>query len=296
MDHKSELTGLIPAHPFFLGIDSDGCVFDSMDVKHREFFIPNVIKFFGLFSVAGIVRETWEFVNLRSVTRGINRFPALVKVFDLLRERKEYALSGIDIPRLDDLRNWISRESKLSNSSLNEHHLKTGDDETSLVLNWSRAVNDDIDMWLRDLPPFRNARTAIEAAAGSADIVVVSQTPQAALEREWEEHGLRQYVSAIAGQEFGTKSEHIAYSSKGKYDINRIMIIGDAPGDLKAATDNGTLFYPVVPGNEEDSWKRLLEEALPLFLEGKFTSEYQELLISQFRKNLPAIAPWQQPS
>jgi len=293
MDHKSELTGLIPTHPYLLGIDSDGCVFDSMDVKHREFFIPNVIKFFGLFAIAGIVRETWEFVNLRSVTRGINRFPALVKVFDLLRARKEFAVSGIDLPGLDDLRKWIKVESKLSNSSLNEHHLKTGDRETALVLNWSTAVNDDIDMWLRDLPPFRNARAAIESAAMSADIVVVSQTPQAALEKEWEEHGLKQFVSAIAGQEYGTKSEHIAYSSKGKYDASRVMMIGDAPGDLKAATDNGTLFYPVIPGYEENSWKRLHEEALPLFFKGNFSPEYQEKLINEFRNSLPVKAPWE---
>ena len=29
---------------YFVGIDSDGCAFDTMEVKHKECFIPNIIK------------------------------------------------------------------------------------------------------------------------------------------------------------------------------------------------------------------------------------------------------------
>lgn len=293
MDYKSELKGLQPNHSFFLGIDSDGCVFDSMDVKHREFFIPNVIKYFNLFAIAGLVRETWEFVNLRSVTRGINRFPALIKVFDMLQKRTEVSDRGISLPSLELLRTWISKESKLSNSSLHEYHDKYGDKETELVLKWSEAVNDDIYNWLHDLPPFINARKAIEKASSVADIVVVSQTPLEALEREWNEHDLSRFVNAIAGQENGTKSEHIFLASKGKYPQNRILMIGDAPGDLKAAEDNGVLFYPVIPGKEEISWKNLLEEGLDRFLAENFTGSYQESLISEFRESLPKKAHWE---
>ena len=71
-----------PEKEFFIGIDSDGCVFDTMEVKHKEFFCPNTVKYFGLFAISKYVRETWDFVNLYSVTRGINRFPALVKVME----------------------------------------------------------------------------------------------------------------------------------------------------------------------------------------------------------------------
>ena len=28
----------------FIGVDSDGCVFDTMEVKHKECFIPNIIQ------------------------------------------------------------------------------------------------------------------------------------------------------------------------------------------------------------------------------------------------------------
>ena len=41
-----------PEHQFFVGIDSDGCAFDTMEVKHKECFIPNTIKFFGLQAIS----------------------------------------------------------------------------------------------------------------------------------------------------------------------------------------------------------------------------------------------------
>ncbi len=31
---------------FFVGIDSDGCAFDTMEVKHKECFIPNIIRYY----------------------------------------------------------------------------------------------------------------------------------------------------------------------------------------------------------------------------------------------------------
>ena len=30
------LADMQPHHPFFVGIDSDGCAFDSMEIKHKE--------------------------------------------------------------------------------------------------------------------------------------------------------------------------------------------------------------------------------------------------------------------
>jgi len=33
-----------PKHEFFVGIDSDGCAFDTMEIKHKECFTPKFIK------------------------------------------------------------------------------------------------------------------------------------------------------------------------------------------------------------------------------------------------------------
>ena len=41
-----------PKHSFFVGIDSDGCAFDAMEIKHKECFIPNIIKSYNLAAIS----------------------------------------------------------------------------------------------------------------------------------------------------------------------------------------------------------------------------------------------------
>ena len=50
----------------FVGIDSDGCAFDTMEVKHKECFIPNIIRYYNLAAVSKYAREAAEFINLYS--------------------------------------------------------------------------------------------------------------------------------------------------------------------------------------------------------------------------------------
>ena len=75
IDPRSPLREFVKSHDFFIGIDSDGCAFDTMEVKHKECFIPNIIRWYQLAAISKYVRETAEFVNLYSNRRGINRFP-----------------------------------------------------------------------------------------------------------------------------------------------------------------------------------------------------------------------------
>jgi hypothetical protein len=107
MDYQVILKDMTPYKEFFIGIDSDGCVFDTMEVKQKEFFIPLAIKYFDLFSIAKTVRETWEFVNLYSAYRGGNRFTSLIKVFELLGEREEIRNAGFKLPDLSPLKEWV---------------------------------------------------------------------------------------------------------------------------------------------------------------------------------------------
>jgi phosphoglycolate phosphatase-like HAD superfamily hydrolase len=292
MAHQAALRDLQPKHNYFIGIDSDGCVFDSMEVKQKEFFIPAALRYFNLFAVSKVVRETWEFVNLYSSFRGGNRFPAMVKVFELLSEREEIKEAGIKLPDLSTLKEWIKTETKLGNATLRKYYEKTNDKSLETVVRWSEAVNREIGEWLHDIPPFHHAKAAMEKIAAMADIIVVSQTPLEALEREWLENDLKRFVRVIAAQEHGTKAEHIALAAKGKYPDNKILMIGDAFGDLSAARKNGVLFYPVIPGNEDRSWERLINEGLDKFLNGTYSGTYEESLIIEFRKCLPDTPPW----
>ena len=145
---------------------------------------------------------------------------------------------------------------------------------------------------VHDVPPFPFVRESLERAFEKADMIVVSQTPVEALVREWKEHDIDKYVQAIAGQEMGKKGEHIALGSKGEYDPKNVLMIGDAPGDLKAARANNALFYPVNPGEEEKSWERFHNESLDRFFAGTFAGDYQKALLDEFESFLPEQPPW----
>ena len=292
MNYISALKNFQPEHKYFIGIDSDGCVFDSMEVKQKEFFIPNALKYFDLFAISKILRETWEFVNLYSVNRGGNRFISILKVFELLSSRKEIIDSGYKLPDLSQLKKWTETETKLGNTTLRQYFESNYSPDLEIVMKWTEAVNDDINRWLSKIPPFPHARTAICEISAFADLIVVSQTPLEALNREWEEHDMKKYLKAIAGQEHGTKSEHISLSAKGKYPDNKILMIGDAPGDLQAARNNGILFYPIIPDNEDKSWQRFLNEGLEKFKAGTFKGHYEEVLLKDFSKSLPEKPSW----
>jgi hypothetical protein len=69
-------------------------------------------------------------------------------------------------------------------------------------------------------------------------------------------------------------------------------MIGDAPGDLQAARANGALFYPVVPGAEEQSWEQLHNQALERFHQGNYAGAYEDKLVQDFLKKLPSTPPW----
>ncbi|UCG15963.1 MAG: hypothetical protein JSV19_11780 [Phycisphaerales bacterium] len=284
-----------PTEAFFIGIDSDGCAFDTMEVKHKECFTPNTIKHFGLQAVSKYAREAAGFVNLYSKWRGINRFPALLMVLELLAERREVQKREVVVPRLPALHEWVARGGPASNAGL-EVAIRAADSteaaELQRVLNWSKAVNVAVSETVRNIPPFPFVRQCLGKASGGADIVVVSATPGEALEREWHEHDLAKYAAVIAGQEMGTKAEHLRRATDSKYARDHVLMIGDAPGDLEAAWKNGALFYPINPGFEAESWERLCEEGLDRFFAGTYEGAYAAALIEEFEALLPDTPPW----
>lgn len=291
-DPQAPLRNFRRTKDFFVGIDSDGCVFDTMEVKHKECFIPNIVKFFELAAVAKYAREVAEFLNLYSRWRGINRFPGLVLMFDLLAERPEVARRGFRPPGVPGLRSWLRRESKLGNPTLRAEVERTDDPDLVVTLEWSEAVNAAIAEVVHDVPPFPFVRESLMDLDGRADVLVCSATPCEAVVREWREHGLAPHAALIAGQELGSKREQLALAAVGRYDLEKILMVGDAPGDLEAAEANGVLFYPIDPGFEDESWARFHDEALPRFFAGTYTAHYMAERVDRFRSLLPSDPPW----
>jgi len=288
-DKEKNLTRLPAKHDTFIALDSDGCVFDTMTVKQIKCIAPTIISHWNLGSVRKTVISTVESVSLFSETRGQNRFLLLITLMNLLKTNGKIIQSGTKIPSFNSLKKWVSSGVALSNESLKREVQKTGNAELKSVLNWSLKVNRRIAHVVKNAKPFKWAKKSLPLIASSSDIMVVSQTPVEALTREWKKSGLTKHLLAIGGQELGAKSEQIRLATRGKYRKNRILMIGDAPGDMKAAKKSGVLFYPINPGHEEESWKRFHNEAYKKFISGTYSGKYSSRLKREFMKLLPSL-------
>ncbi len=283
----SALQAYQPKHDFLICIDSDGCAFDTMDIKHKECFCPAYIEHFGLQPVAGCARDAWEFSNLYSETRGIHRLKSLLLSMDLLAKRRDVAARGFTPPRLESLRAWMKDAPALNNAAL---AAAMGEDaDMRRTLRWSEDVNARVQRMVHGVPPFPHVRESLSHASGYADIVVVSATATDALQREWQEHDLTQYTRLICGQDAGSKRDIIA-ALRPHYAPGRVLMVGDAIGDLDAAKDNQALFYPICPGQEAASWGSFLS-ALQQMQTGKYD---QEQRVRHFLALLPKDPPWEE--
>ncbi len=298
VDPAKPLKQFKPKHEFFVGIDSDGCAFDTMGIKQRECFCPWLIAYFGLQPVAQAARECKEFADLFSKTRGANRHKTAKRIIaELLPIHPMVKARDFKVPQYPHYFAWVDDpKSLLSNDGLKQAIAKTKDSEVKkeleLALAWSERVNWAIGQTVKGMPPFPYVRQSLEKIQPIVDVIVVSATPNEALQREWEEHDIAKYVRVIAGQEMGTKTQHLEYATKGRYKKNHVLMVGDAPGDLKAARANDALFYPVNPGDEIESWKRFRDDAFDKFINGQYAGKYEQQLIAEFDALLPEKPPW----
>jgi len=298
-DPAKALKEFKPNNKFFVGIDSDGCAFDTMGIKQRECFCPWMIAYFGLQPVALAARECKEFADLFSKTRGANRHKTVKRIVtELLPSHPMVKARNFKVPQFPHYFAWVDDpKSLLSNEGLTKAiaEAPNADAKAELenALEWSRRVNAAIKDIVKGMPPFPFVRESLEKIRTQADAIVVSATPCEALTREWEEHDIAKYVDIIAGQEMGKKAEHLNFATKGRYEKNHVLMIGDAPGDMKAAKANDALFYPINPGNETESWKRFHDEAFDKFIDGQYAGEYEQKVIAEFDEYLPENPPWE---
>lgn len=281
-------------HDFLVCVDSDGCVFDNMELKHKECFCPATVNVWDMQSVSRFTREAAEYVNLYSGTRGINRFPGLILTLEMTAARPEVRERGYKLPELAPLKSWVNSTPRFSCQELIDYVAREHktDEVLQTAIRWSNEVDENVRRIARHLSPFPCAREALTKLSEFADIVVVSAASHEALQREWEACGLDKVVSVLAGQEMGTKAECIEKAMKGRYEPDHVLKIGDAPGDYDAARSNGVLFRPIIPGRETESWRETLEQSALRFREGTYRGAYMDGLIKAFYATLLDAPPW----
>ncbi|MGI6279144.1 MAG: HAD family hydrolase [Acutalibacteraceae bacterium] len=267
--------------PFFVGIDSDGTVFDSMTIKHTGSFIPAAIEVFGLEKYADRFKEIAERINLYSMDRGINRFPGLYMSFKELKE------AGCDFDeRLEDFEEFLNSGLPLSNAGLEKWNAEHPSDFNKKVMQWSKLGDKYFEEQTKNIPPFQGVTETVEYMAKSADIMVVSSASYDGLLKDWSNAGLTKSVDFIAGQEFGKKSAQLLFAKEHGYDGKQMLMVGDAPGDYEAAKKAGARFYPIIPGNETECWNSLKSTYFEMFTAGNYTESVENELYNKFIKFL----------
>ena len=267
---------------FLVCIDSDGCAIDSMNIKHINCFGPRMVDEWNLHNWSSEILERWNYVNLFSLTRGINRFKGLIKALKEINEKY------VKIEDLESLENWVETTNELSNNSLSKA-IEQNPQSVCLKksLSWSNQVNASI----KQLPeaevlPFAMVKEALIFAHQRADIAIVSSANLGAIMDEWQRHELLPHVDLVLAQDAGTKAYCIQELLKKGYDKKKVVMCGDAPGDMDAANVNGVFYYPIKVNLEKESWSEFIAVGFDRLLQGTYAGEYQDQKNDEFIKNL----------
>ncbi len=271
-------------HDFLVCVDSDGCVMDTMNCKHFHCFGPCMVTEWGLEEWKDAILQRWNVINLFSMTRGINRFKGLAMALGEINAQYKA------IPGIAALQHWADTAPALSNDSVAKAAAEAADAEAKEIfrkaLAWSKAVNAaivDLDESLK--VPYDGAKEGLAAAHCFADVAMVSSANRDAVEEEWGKYGLLEHTDIVLAQDIGSKSHCIAEMLRFGYDPDKVLMIGDAPGDKDAAVKNGVHYYPILVGHEKESWDEAIAVAFDKLLGGQYFA-YGEEMLKKFLNNL----------
>lgn len=267
-------------HEYLICIDSDGCAMNTMSIKHIQCFGPCMITEWNLEQWEESLLDRWNEINLYEESRGINRFKGLLQIL------KEVNETYRPVEDLNDLESWTARTGELSEAALEREIQEIHAPILEKALHWSQTVNRRIAALDENLKqPFLGVKQSLQLASQKADVVIVSSANRQAVEEEWNRCGLLPYVNEVMAQDNGSKAQCIALLLAGGYEKSRVLMIGDAMGDLAAADRNGVYFYPIQVRKENASWEVFQKEILERFCSGQYEQEEQSRWIQEFRDN-----------
>ena len=258
-------------YDYLVCVDSDGCVMDTMNCKHFHCFGPCMVTEWGLEEWKDEILDRWNVINLFSMTRGINRFKGLAMALGEIHE-KYTPITGIAA-----LQHWADTAPALSNDAVAKAAEAAEDADAKLVLekalSWSKAVNAaivDLDEALK--VPYDGAKEGLAAAHVFADVAMVSSANRDAVEEEWGKFGLLEHTDIVLAQDIGSKAACIREMLKFGYDLDKVVMIGDAPGDCDAAEKNGVHYYPILVNHEKESWDEAIDVAFAKLQSGEYAA------------------------
>ena len=271
-------------HDFLVCVDSDGCVMDTMNCKHFHCFGPCMVDEWHLGQWRDEILKRWNESNLFSMTRGINRFKGLTMALSEINETYR------PIPGVEALKHWAETAPALSNDGAAKAAQEATDPEAKEILlkalSWSKAVNASIVRLPEELKvPFDGAKEGLEAAHAFADVAMVSSANRDAVEEEWGKFGLLPHTDIVLAQDVGSKTACIAAMLKFGYDPQKVLMVGDAPGDCDSAEKNGVYYYPILVNHEKQSGDEAIGVAFEKLRSGEY-AEYGAQKKQAFLRNL----------
>ena len=271
-------------HDYLVCVDSDGCVMDTMNCKHFHCFGPCMVEEWELGEWKDAILDRWNVINLFSMTRGINRFKGLAMALSEIHEQYT-PIAGIEA-----LRHWADTAPALSNDAVAKAADEATDPNAKLVLSkalsWSKAVNAAIVQLDESLKvPYNGAKEGLAAAHNFADVAMVSSANRDAVEEEWGKFGLLEHTDIVLAQDVGSKAACIAEMLKFGYDPDKVVMVGDAPGDCDAAERNGVHYYPILVNHEKESWDEAIAVAFGKLQDGSYAA-YGAEKKQEFLRNL----------
>ncbi len=271
-------------HDYLVCVDSDGCVMDTMNCKHFNCFGPCMVTEWELEEWKDEILARWNVINLFSMTRGINRFKGLAMALGEIDQQYK------PIPGVKALQHWADTAPALSNDGVIKAAAEATDPEAKAIfekaLAWSKAVNASIVKLPEELKvPYEGAKEGLAAAHTFADVAMVSSANRDAVEEEWGKFGLLEHTDIVLAQDIGSKAACIAEMMKFGYDPDKVVMIGDAPGDIDAAKKNGVHYYPILVNHEKESWDEAVAVAFGKLRDGSYV-EYGAQKQEQFLRNL----------
>ena len=218
------------------------------------------------------------------MTRGINRFKGLAMALGEI-DKQYKPITGITA-----LQHWADTAPALSNDGVAKAAAEATDADAKLVfekaLSWSKAVNASIVALDEALKiPYDGAKEGLAAAHEFADVAMVSSANRDAVEEEWGKFGLLEHTDIVLAQDIGSKAACIKEMLKFGYDPDKVVMIGDAPGDCDAAEKNGVHYYPILVNHEKDSWDEAISVAYGKLRSGEYAS-YGAEKKQEFLRNL----------
>jgi hypothetical protein len=219
-----------------IGVDSDGTAFDTMERKHKQVYIPQAIRYFGLQSIQEPFTEVAAYINLYSEYRGTNRFPALELTFRMLSQRED--VDHHAIPEYTALTAFVTSGLPLANAGLSQFASLHPDPTLDTTLAWSEASNKLVSEQIHGLPPFAGVADSLGEASAFADIHVISATVKNAITRESPRNHIRQSFPLQGVSPASCTLQRRAGNGEGS---SRCLVFQSA---FRVITHFGLLWYP----------------------------------------------------